>query len=211
MKAKVLAAVFLLAFTFPAVAAPDATQLFGELERRLQALKSLEIQYQATTDEGGNDTVAGRMVWMKPDRFLHDTPEWTLCETGNEQWRLLKGQQTLIRENVAEKDDFQPETILFNMSRSLKPKSLTVGGAGERVLRMESSNPQAPGYAVLEFPAHDDIPSMLEFQQADGTPLRYQITRWNENVQPDPSLFTPPSVPPENVIDFRGAGTGRKD
>lgn len=209
MKAKALVALFLAALTLPAVAAPDAAQLFSALERRLQALQSLEIQYQATADEAGDQTVAGRMIWIKPDRFLHETPEWTLCEIGSEQWRLLKSQQTLIREAVADKSDFQPETILFSMSRSLKPKSLTIGAAGERVLRMESSNPQVPGYAVLEFPAHEDIPSMLEFLQADGTPLRYQITRWDENVQPDPSLFTPPTVPPENVIDFRGAGTGR--
>ncbi len=209
MKVKVVTALFLVALALPAIASPDAAQLYSALERRLQALKSLEIQYQATADGGGDDIVSGRMVWLKPDRFLHDTPEWTFCEVGDEQWRLLKGQQTLIRERVTEKDDFQPETILFNMSRSLKPKSLTVGAAGERILRLESGNPQAPGYAVLEFPAREDVPSLLEFLQADGTTLRYQITRWDENVQPDPTLFTPPNVPPENVIDFHGAGTGR--
>jgi outer membrane lipoprotein-sorting protein len=209
MRISILPLLTLALLTLPAVAAQNAAELYSALEQRLQSLKSLEIQYQATTGDPQDESVSGRMIWIRPDRFYHDTPEWTLCQTGKEQWRLLKQQQTLIREDVTDPGELQPESVLFSLSGNLQPKLLTTDAAGSRELRLESKDPRVPGYAVLTFPAREDIPSELEFTQTDGDRVRYRITRWDENVKPAESIFSPPDVPAANVIDFRGAGLSR--
>jgi outer membrane lipoprotein-sorting protein len=196
----------LLALVSVAFADVTADKLYGNLERRLQSLKSLEIRYEADGASLGNSVVSGRMVWVKPDRYLHDTPEWTLCQTDGEEWRLLKTQNTLIREKAGDKDQWGPESVLFHLNESFRLSSLDVAPDGRRSLTLESKDPQAPGDVTVEFPANTDVPDQLDFHQADGSLVRYQIRRWDENVRPDPSLFDPPEVPSQNIIDFRNAG-----
>ncbi len=190
-----------------AFATPDPRPLYASLEQRLQALKSLEIQYRAV-GLAGDDAVEGRMIWIKPDRFYHDTPEWTVCQTGEEQWRYLKGQQTLIREAANEQSEFSPQNVLFDLKKSFRAASVEQGADGRRVLKLESLKPDVPGGVTVEFPANGNVPDALVFSQPDGSNVRYTINRWDENVKPDPVLFAPPDVPPENLIDFRGAGKG---
>jgi len=207
MKLNVFAAV-LLVFSTLAVAAPDADQLYASLERRLQALKTLEIRYKAV-GSSGEDVVSGRMIWVKPDRFYHDTPEWTVCQNGNEQWRYLKGQNTLILEAASEQSEFSPQNALFNLKNSFQAASIQPNGDNHRVLILKSRKPDVPGEVTIEFPSQSDTPDEMAFSDSSGTDVHYRIVRWDENVKPDTSLFTPPGVPPENLIDFRAAGKGK--
>jgi hypothetical protein len=199
---------FCLILSANCFAATASDKLFPALEQRLHSLKSLEIQYQAEGQTGDN-VIQGEMVWVRPDRFYHDTPEWTLVELEGEQWRWLKSQNTLIRENIQDKNDYSPQHVLFNLKKNFRLKSLDILDDGRRILTLESLDSNLPGSAALEFPDGADVPDVLQFTQADGGSIRYRISNWIENSKPDQSLFNPPTVPPENVIDFRGAGTGR--
>jgi outer membrane lipoprotein-sorting protein len=187
-----------------------ADQLYSALERRLQALKSLEIRYEAETAEVEGQLIAGRMLWEKPDRFLHETPEWTLCETGDEQWRYLKEQNTLIREDVRDnQSEWLPEEVLFNLRKNFRASGTGTSENGHRVLRLEPTDAAVGGEASLEFPVGQQTPDGLRFTSPDGTQLRYRISSWRENIAVDTALFSPPAVPVENIIDFRGAGQSR--
>ena len=200
----------LLAVSASVVAADSAAErLAAALERRLQSLKSLEILYEADDPLNGGEAVRGRMIWVMPDRFYHDTPEWTLCERGGEQWRLLKEQRTLILERAAEESEWSCETVLFHISRDFRAVALDTLDDGRRVLALEATGGVAGGWARLEFAPREDRPDRLEFQPEDGNVTRYRILDWRENTAPDTAIFAPPQVPPENVIDFRAAGAGR--
>jgi outer membrane lipoprotein-sorting protein len=204
-----LAGLLILLLCATSFAATKPDKLFPALEQRLHSLKSLEIQYRAEGGESGDEVIQGRMIWVRPDRFYHDTPEWTLVEIDGEQWRLLKEQGTLIREIVQDKNDYSPQHVLFNLRKSFRLKSLDLHDDGRRILTLESLDSNIPGSASLEFPEQSDVPDVLQFTQADGSYIRYQISGWNENITPDPELFNAPTVAPENVIDFRDAGTDR--
>jgi hypothetical protein len=195
----------LLLLATAALAEPSADKLYGALEQRLQSLKSLEINYQAEGAALGDTVLKGRMIWVKPGRFYHDTPEWTLCQTDSEEWRFLKTQNTLIRERAADKEDWGPQTVLFHLSKSFHPASIDVDPDGRRLLTLESNDPETPGNAVLEFPSKADVPDEIDFHSSDGSLIHYRLVRWDENARPDAALFNPPVVPPANVIDFRGA------
>jgi len=148
------------------------------------------------------------MVWVRPNTFYHDAPEWTLCETGHEQWRFLKTQNTLIREAAKQDERWTPESVLFDLGKSFRAQSADVLGDGTRTLRLQSSDANIPGEVTLEFPPEEKVPNLIRFQLADGTVTEYRITDWKENIAVDPDLFTPPDVPAENIIDFRAATEG---
>ena len=204
-----LLALFLF-FAAASWAITPAEQTYATLEQRLQALKSLEIQYEAETAAVEGQLITGRMVWIRPDRFFHDTPEWSLCETGREQWRHLKEQNTLIREDVRDnQSEWLPEEVLFNLRETFRASGMTDSEDGRRVLRLEPVDATIGGEASLEFPTNKPIPDALQFTSPDGTQLRYRIISWRENIGVDTLLFSPPDVPVENIIDFRGAGQNR--
>ena len=208
MKSSVLAALLLAAW--PSFAATPADELYSALERRLQALQSLEIRYEAEGEAVDGGQLAGRLLWGKPERFFHETPEWSLCEVGAERWRYLKTQNTLIREDVRDDQSaWLPDEMLFNLRRSFRASALAETDGGRRVLHLQPADPAMGGEAALEFAAGSSRPDALEFTSPDGTSLRYRIATWGENVSIDSSVFSPPNVPPENVMDFRGAGQGR--
>jgi hypothetical protein len=208
MKSSALAVLLLAAC--PLFAATPADELYSALERRLHTLQSLEIRYEAEGEAVEGGELAGRLLWVKPERFYHETPEWSLCEVGAERWRYLKTQNTLIREDVRDDQSaWLPDEVLFNLRRSFRAGELDEMDGGGRVLHLQPIDPAMGGEAVLEFAAGSSRPDALEFTSPDGTSLRYRITTWRENVGIDSSLFSPPNVPPENVMDFRGAGQGR--
>jgi outer membrane lipoprotein-sorting protein len=207
MKRNLLTLVILVT-AIPLFAASTGEQLAASLERHLQSLKSLEIQYQAVAS-GDDKAVEGRMILVRPNLFYHETPEWTVCRTDDEQWRYLKTQNTLILESASEDYTVSPQSVLFNLQKNFRVVALDTLPDGHRELKLDPSKRDVPGHLSLEFPSGADIPDALVFSQTDGGVLRYTITRWQENVKPDPALFTPPSVPPENRIDFRGAGKGQ--
>jgi hypothetical protein len=142
------------------------------------------------------------MIFVKPDRFYHDTPEWTMCELGTEQWRYLKEQQTVILER-AETREWLPETLLLNLGRDLKPAELMVGTDGIRTLTLRSDDPSAPAEVELDFGAGENIPAVIRYTFDDGSNVEYVLEKWIENSAPDPRLFEAPTVAPENRIDFR--------
>lgn len=190
-------------------AATPAEALCRQLEQHLQSLKSLEISYEADGPGAGDESINGRIVWAKPDRFLHDTPDWTVCETGAEQWRFLKQQNTLIRERASEESEWRPEDVLFHSSSRFRPDTLEVQDDGTRVVTLHSEQASAPGVGILEFPADRIQPGVLTIRPPDGGDIRYVIRDWVENEEPDASLFEAPEVPPENLIDFRAAGNSK--
>jgi outer membrane lipoprotein-sorting protein len=208
MKSSVLAALLLAAW--PSFAVTPADELYSALERRLQALQSLEIRYEAEGEAVEGGQLAGRLLWVKPERFFHETPEWSLCEVGAQRWRYLKTQNTLIREDVRDDQSaWLPDEVLFNLRRSFRASALEETDGGRRVLHLQPADPAMGGEAALEFAAGSSRPDALEFTSPDGTSLRYRIATWRENVSIDGSVFSSPNVPPENVMDFRGAGQGR--
>lgn len=182
-----------------------AQSLFNAVEQHLRALTTLDIEYQAAGSALGADTVAGRMILGRPDRFYHDAPEWTVCEFGGEQWRFLKEQRTLIREVAPAESDFLPETVLLDLRALYRPRALTVRADGTRRLDLEPLKRDASG-AALEFPAAGLAPAALIFVTADGMEAVYTMRVWRENQRVDESLFLPPDVPAENLIDFRPGG-----
>jgi hypothetical protein len=146
------------------------------------------------------------MYWLRPDYFLHDTPEWTHCDTRAEQWRYLKAQNTLIRETPQGRSDWLPESILLDISVELSPQELTKTESGQTVLILRSESPKSPGDVILRFEAENLHPFEIEYKGDDGSNTVYHITRWKEHAEIDTNLFTPPEVPTENLIDFRAAG-----
>ncbi|RPH96349.1 hypothetical protein EHM69_01405 [candidate division KSB1 bacterium] len=206
-KSNVLLILWLL-LTGLACAETPAENLYSTLERRLQALNSLDIRYEARA-ESDNALIEGRLVWVKGDRFFHDTPEWSVCETGREQWRYLKTQNTLIRENISEQSDWLPEEVLFNARKNFRAVQLENRPDGDRVLTLEPFDKTLGGTVTLTFSADRDYPGALDLRPPDGTVMHYSVMVWNENGPIDSALFTPPEVPVENLLDFRGAGTSK--
>ncbi|MBU0508989.1 hypothetical protein KKH27_09165 [bacterium] len=192
-----------------AAAEPAAKTLCRELEQHLQTLKSLEIRYKASGSGIGEETAQGRLIWVKPDRFLHETPNWTVCETGDEQWRYLKDQNTLIRERAPEQSEWRPGDILFYAASRFRPETLEHREDGTRVVGVRSMDESAPGEGIIEFPAEGIQPLALSIRPPEGGDVHYVIVEWTENGKPEATLFEPPDVPPENLIDFRAAGSKR--
>lgn len=191
-------------------AAAPAEELYSALERRLHALQSLEIQYEAVGEAVEGQQLAGRLLWVKPERFFHDTPEWSLCEAGAERWRYLKAQNTLIREDIRDdQSEWLPDEVLFNLRKSFRARTLDDTTAGRRILHLQPADPALSGEATLEFAAGSSRPDALEFRSPDGQALRYRIVTWRENAAVDETVFSPPDVPAQNLMDFRGAGQSK--
>ncbi len=205
-RAVLLSSVFIVAGN---AAASPADELYQRLERHLQSLKTLEIEYTATGEAIGDVPLQGRMIWRKPDQFYHDTAEWTLCETGDEEWRYLKSQNTLILEISEDRESWTPETMLLNFRKDLKPTNLETSADGVQILFMKSSDPTAPQNVVLEFESNSAHPKQLRFETLDGADATYIINNWNDGARVDTTVFAPPTVPEENRIDFRKAHTDR--
>ncbi|MBI5059585.1 hypothetical protein HZB60_07400 [candidate division KSB1 bacterium] len=184
------------------VAADDAARVYRDLERHLRTLSSLDIHYQAAGTAFADGPVSGRMLWLKPDKFYHDTPDWTLCEHDGEQWRHLKAQNTVILEFSAERE-WLPETMLLNLSKDLDAAGLDIEPDGRMLLRLTSDDATAPTNIVLEFAAGSAHPDVIRYLQPDGAEVSYAIKSWDERAQPAASLFVTPEVPAENLIDFR--------
>lgn len=192
--------------------ATPAEDLYYNLERRLHALKSLEVRYEAEDTVVEGQVMAGRLVWEKPDRFLHETPEWALCEVDNNRWRFLKAQNTLILEDVRDdQSEWLPEDVLFNLRKNFRARDLKESENGGRELRLEPADVSIGGEAALEFEPGATRPSVIRFTSPDGLQLNYRIVIWRENVEIDSEIFGPPDVPAENRIDFRGAGKSETD
>jgi outer membrane lipoprotein-sorting protein len=203
--------IFALVLMAPFCFARDpAEELYVALERHLQSLKSLEIHYEAQGQAVESEPQSGRLLWARPDRFFHDTPEWSWAEVGAERWRYLKSQNTLIREDVRDDQSaWLPDEMLFNLRRSFRAGALDERQDGRRVLHLQPVDEATGGEAALEFAAGAPRPDALEFSSPDGQRLRYRLITWRENIPVDSSVFSPPDVPAENVMDFRGAGQGR--
>ena len=191
-------------------AAPSPAKLYSGLERHLQSLKSLEVRYDAEGTNIAAGGVSGRLIWLRPKTFYHDTPEWTLCEIGGEQWRYLKSQNMLIREMADARERWTPEGVLFDLGKGFRPQSVDEQGDGTCLLKLTSGDGSLPGTVTLQFPPEAGVPDQIHFELADGTVTNYGITEWNENLTVDSELFTPPDVPAENVIDFRAAREGAR-
>ncbi len=196
----------LTAYVLAGYAASSPAKLYSDLERHLQSLKTLEVRYEASGSTMPDGSLAGRMVWVKPDKFLHDTPEWTLGESGESQWRFLRAQNTLILETSDEGDRWTPEGVLFDLGKSFRPESVEELSGGSLSLKLASQDPNFAGNVLLTFPPGARVPSRLEFRLADGSVTSYQITEWVENQEYEEELFAAPDVPKENVIDFRVPG-----
>jgi hypothetical protein len=172
----------------------------------LRSLPTLEVEYHAEGLAFGDSGMVGHMYWLRPDFFLHDTPEWMHCDTRTEQWRYLKTQNTLIRETPQGRSDWLPESILLDISVKLSPKELIAAAEGAKVLILRSDSPESPGVVYLRFEPDAKHPSEIEFKGEDGSATLYRITLWKENAIIDSHLFAPPNVPAENLIDFRATG-----
>jgi outer membrane lipoprotein-sorting protein len=183
-------------------AAPTPKQFYAKVERHLQELQSLEIRYTVSGVGLNDEEARGRMIWIKPDRYYHDTPEWTHCEVGNLQWRYLKKQNTLILDRAGERSEWQPENLLLSLNKALIPVSLDVTEE-KTVLTLLSDNVDAAGKVTMEFEGSKLYPVEIEFSRDDGTDTHYQIGVWDEHVTVSDSLFMQPVVPAENKIDFR--------
>ncbi len=198
-----LVAILVFGGTSHCIARTPGEQLYADLERHLQSTKSLELKYSASGTALTDGPLVGRMVFLRPAQFLHETPEWTLCESGADEWRYLKAQNTLILERVVEREDWSPEAMLLNLRTELRAKDLTKREDGTRILYLASDDASAPQTIVLEFARNALVPNVLRFEQIDGTSAVYQIDEWTENQEIDDALFLPPEVPDENRIDFR--------
>jgi hypothetical protein len=204
MKVKVLLLIALLASGLQAAESPE--QFYADVEQHLRSLPTLEVEYRAEGLAFGDSGMVGHMYWLRPDYFLHDTPEWMHCDTRAEQWRYLKSQNTLIRETPQGRSDWLPESILLDISVKLSPKELTTSDAGKKILTLKSDSPESQGVVYLRFEADAKHPSEIEFRGDDGSATMYRITSWKENAKIDSHLFEPPAVPAENLIDFRATG-----
>jgi|SRR3989339_410345 len=204
MKVKVL--LLIVVFASGLRAAESPAKFYADVERHLRSLPTLEVQYLAQGMAFGDSGMVGHMYWLRPDYFLHDTPEWMHCDTRVEQWRYLKAQNTLIRETPQGRSDWLPESILLDISVKLSPRDLISTVEGQKELVLKSDSPQSPGVVYLRFEPDTKHPYEIEFAGDDGTSTVYRITQWKENSSIDSHLFVPPEVPAENLIDFRTAG-----
>jgi outer membrane lipoprotein-sorting protein len=204
MKVKALLLIVALASCLQAAETPE--RFYAEVERHLRSLPTLEVEYHAEGLAFGDSGMVGYMYWLRPNYFLHNTQEWMHCDTRTEQWRYLKAQNTLIRENSQDRSDWLPESILLDVSVKLTPKELTTTDDGRRVLTLKSDSPQSPGIVYLRFEPTTKHPFEIEFSGDDGSGTLYRITQWKENSSIDSHLFVPPVVPAENLIDFRTTG-----
>ena len=187
MRVRVLL-ISVLAYVIAGYAQPSPAKLYSDLERHLQSLKSLDLEYEATGTNVADGGVAGRMVWSRPDKFYHDAPEWTLCEIGRERWRFLKTQNTLIRERAEKDERWTPESVLFDLGKSFRAASADEAVDGTRTLRLHSNDASVTGEVTLEFRPRERVPDLIRFQVADGTVTEYRITNWEENVPVDPEF-----------------------
>jgi outer membrane lipoprotein-sorting protein len=200
----VLLAIFLFAFAVvPGRAATPAQDLFAKMERHLRDLNSLQVTYQAegaAFPEGGE---RGTMVWVRPDGFYHDTPEWTLAQRGRERWRYLKDQQTLILEDVRPDEPLLPEQVLFELRQDVEPETVETdsGEAGALKLTLSETGENEPGHVWLWMRPESVTPFKLSWPLADGTIVIYRVESWQENAPANDALFDAPHT--ENVIDFR--------
>lgn len=195
---------------FAGIAAPSPAKLCSDLERHLRSLRSLEVRYEAEGTTIANGGISGHLIWTRPDKFYHDTPEWTLCEIGSEQWRHLKTQNTLIREVSNTREQWTPEHVLFDLGKNFRPASVDERDDGARVLWLASSDANVSGNVTLVFPPGSRVPDQIHIQMPDETETDYFLVEWNENIVVDSGLFAPPEVPAENVIDFRAAKEGAR-
>jgi len=188
----------------PAFANKAAEDFYGAVERHLRSLPSLEIGYRATGPDFPKEGLEGRLAFQRPNGFYHDTPEWTLCEFGVEQWRYLKEQQTLMLETAEGRSDWSPETVLLSLNRELVPFNLVATESGDTMLVLDAMSAQVSGQVEMTFAASKRVPKEIIFKDDEGnSTTRYEILMWHESVKLDSALFLPPEVQAENKIDFR--------
>lgn len=173
------------------------------MERHLLSLPSLEIGYRATGSDFPEAGLEGRLVFRRPDAFYHDTPEWTHCEIGAVQWRLLKEQQTLILERAEVRSDWSPEAVLLSIDKELAPFDLVKQENGDTLLILDAVSVNVTGQVEMLFAANQSTPKEIRFTSDESVGSRYEILMWHESVKIDSALFLPPDVPAENRIDFR--------
>jgi hypothetical protein len=196
--------VFLLVLSTPVFANKAADEFYSAVERHLRSLPSLEIGYRATGPDFPQGGLEGRLAFQRPDGFYHDTPEWTQCEHGAEQWRYLKEQQTLLLENADGRSEWSPESVLLSLDKDLVPYDVISAENGDTVLVLDAVSAQVTGQVEMTFAAGKRVPKEISFKDDDGnSSSRYEILMWHESVKLDSALFLPPDVPAENKIDFR--------
>jgi len=204
MRVKALLSVLVLCAIALAESLPK--EFYSGLEQHLRSLPTLEVAYLASGPAFGDSGMAGRMYWVRPDYFLHETPDWIQCDARNEQWRYLRKQNTLIRETPEGRSDWLPESVLLNTGIDLVPKRLDTADDGGRVLTLESTNSSSPGVVFMRFDPKQEHPYEIDVEGEDGGRTVYEITQWEENGAIDTAMFAPPDVPAENLIDFRTTG-----
>ncbi|MBK6910677.1 MAG: hypothetical protein IPH10_07040 [bacterium] len=185
------------------LAASAAEEYYAAVERHLRSLPSLEIGYRAKGPEFPEAGLEGRLAFRRPDGFYHDTPEWTHCEVNGEQWRLLKEQVTLLLEDAEGRAGWTPEVVLLSLNRELSPYDLVSQADGDTLLVLDAASAQVSGQVNMLFAPNRRVPKRIEFVGDEGVTSSYEILMWHEAVTLDSSLFAPPAVPAENVIDFR--------
>lgn len=186
-----------------AIAGSPAEEFYASVEQHLRSLTSLEIGYRAQGPEFPPEGMDGRLVFRRPDGFYHDTPEWTHCEVGGIQWRLLKEQQTLLLEDAEGRAGWTPEVVLLSLNRELSPFELVKQESGETLLILDAASAQVSGQVNMLFEKGKLTPKRIEYMGDEGVSSSYDVLMWHESVQLDSALFALPSVPAENVIDFR--------
>lgn len=196
--------IVLLLICVPAFANKAAEDYYSTVERHLRSLPSLEIGYRATGPDFPKEGLEGRIVFQRPSGFYHDTPEWTLCESGAEQWRYLKEQQTLLLETAEGRSDWSPEVVLLSLNRELVPFDLVKTASGDTTLVLDAMSAQVSGQVEMTFAANKRVPKEISFKDDEGNNTsHYEILMWHESVKLDSGLFLAPAVPAENKIDFR--------
>jgi hypothetical protein len=184
-------------------AGTPAEELFDKMERHLRQLGSLEVIYTTEGPAFPDSGYRGRMLWVRPGGFYHDTPEWTLAQRGDDRWRYLKNQQTLILESVREDEPLLPEQVLFALRRDVQPDSLEIDPSedGAHKLTLTASGESGEGVLWLWFHGDAVTPFKLAWPLPDGTLAAYRVQSWRERVHVDDDLFVPPRV--DHVIDWR--------
>lgn len=184
-------------------AGTPAEELFDKMERHLRQLGSLEVIYAAEGPAFPDSGYRGRMLWVRPGGFYHDTPEWTLAQRGDDRWRYLKKQQTLILESVRTDEPMLPEQVLFALRRDVVPDTLEIDPSedGAHKLTLNVSGESGEGALWLWFRGDAVTPFKLAWPLPDGMLAAYRIQSWRERVHVDDDLFVPPRV--DHVIDWR--------
>jgi len=187
----------------PVYADKAAETYYSAVERHLRSLPSLEIGYRATGQDFPVEGLDGRLAFLRPDGFYHDTPEWTHCEMGSEQWRYLKGQNTLLLETAEGRSEWTPESVLLSLNQELLPFELVRNENGDTTLILDAVSAQVNGQVEMLFDANKRVPKAIIFKSDEGSGSRFDILMWNESIAIDSALFIPPNVPDDNRIDFR--------